>query len=382
VAAVPPPTRAVIPVAALDELLAALRADGYRVVGPTIRQGAIVHDDIASAADLPVGWTEHQDGGTYRLVRRDDGAVFGFATGPHSWKQFLHPPRVLEWRARRRDGGGFTVDVPVEDPPPLAFFGARSCDLRAIAVQDRVLAGGDYPDAGYAGRRAGVLVVAVNCGTPGGTCFCVSMGTGPRATAGFDLALTELLDADRHEFLVEVGTERGADLLARLARRAAEPGDLIAAERVVADAAASMGRSMPDAGDVPVLLRRNLQHARWDDVAERCLSCGNCTMVCPTCFCTTPEDVTDLTGNTSERWRRWESCFTLDFSYLHGGSVRPDTRSQYRQWMTHKLSTWWDQFGESGCVGCGRCITWCPVGIDLTEEVAAIRADPPDGRGA
>ncbi|HEX6595819.1 MAG TPA: 4Fe-4S dicluster domain-containing protein [Acidimicrobiales bacterium] len=378
-AAVPPPTRAVIPVAALDELLAALRSDGYRVVGPTIRQGAIVHDDIASAADLPVGWTEHQDGGTYRLVRRDDGAVFGFATGPHSWKQFLHPPRVLEWRARR-DGGGFTVDVPVEDPPPLAFFGARSCDLRAIAVQDRVLAGGDYPDAGYAGRRAGALVVAVNCGTPGGTCFCVSMGTGPRASAGFDLSLTELLDADRHEFLVEVGTERGADLLERLVSRPAEPGDLVAAERVVADAAGAMGRSMPDAGEVPVLLHRNLEHARWDDVAERCLSCGNCTMVCPTCFCTSPEDVTDLTGDTSERWRRWESCFTLDFSYVHGGSVRPDTRSQYRQWMTHKLSTWWDQFGESGCVGCGRCITWCPVGIDLTEEVAAIRADPPDGR--
>jgi ferredoxin len=369
--------RALVDIQGLDLLFDALRADGYRVVGPTVRDGAIVHDDIGSVADLPAGWTEEQDGGRYRLVRRDDDAVFGFATGPHSWKQFLHPPRVLEWRARRTGASeGFVVDTPIDAPQPLAFFGARSCDLRAIAVQDRVLTGGAYPDEGYAARRQGVFVVAVNCGTAGGTCFCVSMDTGPKATSGFDLALTELLDGGRHEFLVEVGSERGAAYLDRLPSQAASAADVQSAEAVVASTAASMGRTMPDAGDVPVLLRRNLEHPRWDDVAERCLSCGNCTMVCPTCFCTTPEDVTDLTAETSERWRRWESCFTLDFSYLHGGSVRTTTRSRYRQWMTHKLSTWWDQFDESGCVGCGRCITWCPVGIDLTEEVAAIRADP------
>ena len=99
-------------------------------------------------------------------------------------------------------------------------------------------------------------------------------------------------------------------------------------------------------------------------------------MVCPTCFCTTVEDGTDLAGESAERTRRWDSCFTIDFSYVHGGSVRLRSRSRYRQWMTHKLATWIDQFGSSGCVGCGRCITWCPVAIDITEEVAAIRADP------
>ena len=367
----------VIDKAGLDALVAALRSDGYRVLGPTIRDGAVVHDDIASVDDLPAGWTEEQDGGTYRLMRRPDGALFGFATGPHSWKQFLHPPRVLEWRARRTDDdGAFTVESPVEDQRPLAFVGARSCDLRAIAVQDRVLMDGPYPDTGYARRRSEAFVVAVNCGTAGGTCFCVSMDTGPQARSGFDLALTELLDGDRHEFLVEVGTERGGDLVGRLETREARPEDVGAAEGVVAQAAAAMGRTMPAAEEVPGLLRQNLEHPRWDDVAERCLSCGNCTMVCPTCFCTSPEDVTDLAAETSERWRHWDSCFTLDFSYLNGGSTRTTTRSRYRQWMTHKLSTWWDQFGESGCVGCGRCITWCPVGIDLTEEVRAIRAAP------
>ncbi|MBF0393567.1 MAG: 4Fe-4S dicluster domain-containing protein, partial [Alphaproteobacteria bacterium] len=119
---------------------------------------------------------------------------------------------------------------------------------------------------------------------------------------------------------------------------------------------------------------RNREHPRWDEVAKRCLTCGNCTMVCPTCFCTTVDDVTDLGGTRTERVRSWDSCFTLDFSYIHGGSVRNEGSSRYRQWITHKLSSWHDQFGSSGCVGCGRCITWCPVGIDITEEVGAIRA--------
>lgn len=95
-------------------------------------------------------------------------------------------------------------------------------------------------------------------------------------------------------------------------------------------------------------------------------------MVCPTCFCTGVEDVTALAGDVTERVRKWDSCFTADFSYQHGGVVRESTKSRYRQWLTHKLSSWVDQFGSSGCVGCGRCITWCPTGIDLTAEVAAI----------
>ena len=123
------------------------------------------------------------------------------------------------------------------------------------------------------------------------------------------------------------------------------------------------------------LLYRNLEHPRWEDVARRCLSCTNCTLVCPTCFCTTVEDATDLSGGHAERRRRWDSCFSMDFSYIHGGYIRPSVKARYRQWMTHKLATWIDQFGTSGCVGCGRCITWCPVGIDITAEVKAIRAD-------
>jgi ferredoxin len=199
------------------------------------------------------------------------------------------------------------------------------------------------------------------------------MDTGPRATARYDLALTELLDEAGHRFLVEVGSDRGAEVLAEIAHRAAEPEECAEADATVERTAASMGRTL-DTTDIRDLLQANAEHPRWDDVADRCLSCGNCTLVCPTCFCSTVEDRTDLAGQEAERTRLWDSCFTLDHSYIHGGAVRRSGRSRYRQWMTHKLSSWIDQFGTSGCVGCGRCITWCPVAIDITEETAAIRA--------
>ena len=128
-----------------------------------------------------------------------------------------------------------------------------------------------------------------------------------------------------------------------------------------------------DTTDIKGLLYRNYENPRWIEVANRCLTCGNCTLVCPTCFCNTIYEATDLAGKHAERWRKWDSCFNVDFSYIHGGSIRSSPMSRYRQWMTHKLATWIDQFGTSGCVGCGRCITWCPVGIDITEESRAIR---------
>ena len=363
---------AVIDPAALETLVGSLRARGYRVLGPTVQDGAIVYAELEAAGELPTGWTDRQDGGHYRIERRDDDARFGYAVGPHSWKQFLFPPRVRLWQARRNGGDALEIEEEPVDETPLAFLGVRSCELHAIEIQDRVFLGGRFVDADYAARRDGNLVVAVNCFEPGGTCFCVSMGTGPRAERGYDLALTEILDGE-HRLLVEVGTERGAEILRDLPARPALRLDLDAAERAVDGAAQRMGRQM-EAGDLRDLLARNLEHPRWEDVADRCLACGNCTLVCPTCFCSSIEDVTDLTGDEAERWRRWESCFSLEHSYIHGGSVRPTHHSRYRQWMTHKLGTWHDQFGSSGCVGCGRCITWCPVGIDITEEVAAIRS--------
>ena len=363
---------AVVAPDALDDLIGALQRRGFRVLGPQVRDGAIVYDDLEGAAQLPVGWTDRQEAGTYRLERRSDEARFGYAVGPHSWKQFLFPARLRLWRARA-NGGAPVVEEDAPDETPLAFIGVRACELNAIGIQDRVFTGGKFVDGDYAARRSGIFVVAVNCGEPASTCFCVSMDTGPRVGEGYDLALTEILEGE-HRFLVEAGTQAGAEVLAELPSRPAEKADVTAATAVVDSAAARMGRTMDSVG-LRDLLADNLEHPRWDDVAERCLTCGNCTLVCPTCFCSSVEDTTDLAGAEATRTRVWDTCFSLDYSYIHGGSVRASARSRYRQWMTHKLGTWHDQFGTSGCVGCGRCIAWCPVGIDITAEVAALRGE-------
>ncbi|MEN8108624.1 MAG: 4Fe-4S dicluster domain-containing protein [Pseudomonadota bacterium] len=353
-------------------LLTALRDAGYSLAGPTVRDEAIIYAEIRGIEDLPAGWTDEQEAGRYQLRRRADNALFAYNVGPHSWKKFLQLPVLTLWKAHKTDNG-FSVEVRDDTPPRMAFIGVRSCELQAMAVQDRVLTGGDYIDSDYARRRQHVFILAVQCTQAGNTCFCVSMQAGPRADKGFDLAVTEIIDADRHEFVVETGTDAGAEMLARVPHRPASEADWAQAQAATEHTAGQMGRQM-DTGGIKELLYRNAEHPRWDEVAERCLACANCTMVCPTCFCTTVEDVTDLAGETAERRRRWESCFTSRFSWIHGGSVRPTIRSRYRQWMTHKLASWHDQFGTSGCVGCGRCISWCPVGIDITEEVAAIRA--------
>jgi len=370
---------AVLDSAGLQAMITALGRRGYRVVGPTVSEQAIVYDDIDSLDDLPKGWTDEQDGGHYRVARTDNDALFGYAVGPHSWKKFLHPPLLRLWHAKR-DGNDVRVEAEPTPDKPFAFIGVRACELHAIAIQDRVFLQGPYVDHHYRARREQAFLVAVNCSKAGGTCFCVSMGTGPKATAGFDVALTEIGAEGSRLYVVETGSKAGADLLAELPCRTATSEETAAAAAIVARTAQTMGREIATDG-LRELLLENPNHPRWDDVAERCLTCGNCTMVCPTCFCTSVEESSDLAGQDSARTRRWDSCFTLDFSYIHGGSVRMSPKSRYRQWMTHKLATWIDQFGTSGCVGCGRCITWCPVGIDITEEARAIRDGQASGGG-
>ncbi|MDP7726285.1 4Fe-4S dicluster domain-containing protein [Mycobacterium sp. TY814] len=358
--------------AGLHGLVDVLTARGFRVIGPTLRDNAIVLAELSSASDLPHGWGVEVSPGHYRVRRRDDQAAFGHSAGPQSWKQFLHPPRQRIW-AGARDGS--VVEEP-EETPRYAFLGVRGCDLAAIATLDRVLGAGAYPDNAFVTRRRQIFVVAVNCTEPGGLCFCASMGTGPAAGPGYDLALTERTDGvGAASYVVDVGTPEGAEILAAVPHRAATESESSCAREEVANAAHRMGRQMPE-GDLRNLLLDARESPQWEEVAGRCLTCGNCTMVCPTCFCTSTEDVTDLTGDHAERWREWASCFEFDFTFIHGGgSVRQSGASRYRHWLTHKLGTWHDQFGMSGCVGCGRCIAWCPTGIDITAEMNKMAGD-------
>jgi len=365
----------VIDAAGLQALVSTLIDRGYRVVGPKLSDNAIVLAELTSADELPRGWGVDVGPGHYRLRRRDDDALFGHSAGPQSWKQFLHPPRQKLWSGGR---DGEEMAEP-EETPRYAFIGVRACDLSAIAILNGVLGTGAHPDQGFVGRRRGIFVVAVNCTEPGGLCFCASMGTGPAVGPGYDLALTERIDGDGRRYVVDVGSEDGAGVLAALPHRDAAAAEIDSARSAVSDAANRMGRQMPG-GDLRELLAQSRESPHWEEVASRCLTCGNCTMVCPTCFCISVEDVTDLTGEHAERWMEWSSCFEFEFTFVHEGSVRQSGPSRYRHWLTHKLGTWHDQFGSSGCVGCGRCIAWCPTGIDITEEMTTLAslAEPAD----
>ena len=355
----------------LDELIRLLRGEGFTVVGPRLDQGAIVYGEIERASDLPRGWTDDQKPGKYRLENSGGEAYFEYNVGPHSWKQFFFPPRLAVERAKREENGGWTFSRPEPSDERYALLGVRACELAAIAVQDRVMMNGPYVDREYAARRESALIIAVNCTVAAETCFCTSMGSGPRCQADFDLALTETEEG----FVLEVGTEAGWEIAARLEHCEASPDQLASADRLRHRAEDQISKEMSNDG-IRDLLLNNLNHPHWDKVAARCLSCTNCTMVCPTCFCSTVNDVSELAGDEVERVRQWDSCFNLEFGYTAGGTVRNSIRNRYRQWLTHKLASWHDQFDTSGCVGCGRCITWCPVGIDLTEEVEAIRQQP------
>jgi sulfhydrogenase subunit beta (sulfur reductase) len=356
----------------LQHLIETLQGRGYAVLGPTLRQGDLVYGELLGAADLPVGWRDEEEAGSFRLIKGEDQGFFGCRVGQHSWKQFLFPPDLLLWQARREEGS-WRLEVPAAAEPPYAFLGVRACDLAALEVHDRVLARGRYRDPVYQERRDKTFIVAVNCTRSGGTCFCASLGTGHRATSGFDLALTEILADGRHFFLAEVGTKRGADVLGDVTKQPATATEVAAAERLVAAAAQNQTRVLESTG-LKEFLYDNFENPHWDVVTERCLTCGNCAITCPTCFCHNYQDSLDVTGQLAERRRHWEVCFSVDHSYIHGGAIRPSPRSRYRQWLTHKLATWVDQFGCLGCIGCGRCITWCPVGIDIIQEVHSLKA--------
>jgi NAD(P)H-flavin reductase len=367
-----------LPATRLDELLQRLRADGWRVVGPIVEDGALKMADIGSAADLPFGWTVRSAPGVARLERRPDDdppSRRAFDNGP-AWsgiKPWTFPSRVDALAVETGQDGRLGVRVEAPPAQPLAVLGARACDLAALAVHDRVLADGPARDPDYASRRADLFVIAVECAMATSTCFCTSMGTGPEVTSGADVVLAEIEGG----FVARADTPAGARLLDGLGLGPAPARSVRAAVDQVAAVRASMGHAVETEGLHDRLLA-NLDHPRWDAIAERCLACANCTLVCPTCFCTGVSIASDLDGLASSATRTWDSCFTSGFAQVAGGgSFRPRHRDRYRQWLTHKFGTWWDQFGTSGCVGCGRCVAWCPVGIDVREELAIIAGPGP-----
>lgn len=365
-----------LPHADLQRLIDALRADGRRVLGPVVRESALHWGEIERVADLPIGWRDEQAPGHYRLQPSGGATVFGVVNGHAGVKPHVFTPHEVLLQVEGEGPGGlFSATPRLPRAEPIALLGVRSCDLAALAIQDRIFLRDRFPDPHYAARRSGLFLIAVGCTRAATTCFCASTGTGPAPQAAYDVALTEI-DAGGADagFVVRAGSDAGRALVAALALAPASDAALARESAGFAAAEASMQRSLPVAG-LRDRLYASLDHPRWDDVAGRCLSCGNCTMVCPTCFCHDVRDEPSLDGRESLRVRSWSSCFDRDHAQVHGTNFRPHVRERYRQWLVHKLAGWVDQFDVSGCVGCGRCIAWCPVGIDLTEEVAALTGD-------
>lgn len=361
----------IIETSELDKLFSALKEKGFKLIGPTVESEAIVYSEINESKDLPIGITDKQSPGIYRLEKNDSGTYFHFTVGPQSWKKFLYPPIQKLYTAFYKNKK-IEFEEEAKDNIKYAFIGVRACELNAIEIQDKVFFGGEYQNNQYKNLRKNAFIIAVNCTKAETNCFCTSIGTGPEVKTGYDLILTEIKNKNEHYFLIDAGSQQGEDILNQVTTKEANSENIDEGKKVIENTKSQVQKKL-DTNNLKEILLKNLESPVWEDVAKRCLACGNCTMVCPTCFCITVEDYTDLQKTKAERIQKWDSCFTLEYSYIHGGSVRVSIGSRYRQWLTHKLASWHEQFGTSGCVGCGRCITWCPVGIDITQEAAKIR---------
>ena len=358
----------------LQQLILILTQLGYSCIGPQVRDNAIVYDILKHAEQLPWGMRDHQSPGQYHLEKIPEHQAFAFSNGPQAIKPILFKPQETVWKVARNAKGKlvFQSENPVEKP--IAMIGVRSCDLAAMVIQDKVFLEKKHVDERYRDRRNNLLIVAVNCTYSSSNCFCVSAGTGPCVKNSYDLLMTEL----KNGFVIKSGSEKGQVILTQLDLLACTEEQNQQAQKRVEQAVTMQTKCIPlnNTRELRDVLFANLNHPRWEEVADRCLSCGNCTAVCPTCFCHSETDAPSLDGQSSEHQREWDSCFTAGHSQLNGvGVVRNNTKKRYRQWLTHKVGSWFDQFDTSGCVGCGRCITWCPVGIDITEELAVISGE-------
>jgi sulfhydrogenase subunit beta (sulfur reductase) len=291
-------------------------------------------------------------------------------------RRFIYPSRQMLFDIDRKTGNYKTV-LPEQNKNRLVFA-IHPCDMHAVSVLDRTFLG-NFKDTYYSKLRQETLTVVLNCNQACGNGFCASMGTGPflQLKDGFDIVLT----AKEQDYLIEFGSNKGkitvkkADGLMKARRR-----DFSEKKEIEKRAKNSFTKQLDTAG-LPELLMRNLDHPVYKRTAEaRCLGCTNCTMVCPTCYCYNIEDKTSYDLKTTTRSRYWDSCQELNFARVHEGNFRSSRQARLRQFVTHKLATWVQQYGCFGCVGCGRCMSWCPTKIDLTEMAKEIQQDAKIGR--
>lgn len=354
----------------LQLLLDALHAAGYSCIGPQVDGNNLCYKPISNITQLPYNQQDKQAPGNYKIIANDQQRYFAWANGSEAIKPLTFASRELLWQVKRQDDGKLEFIPVIPDSQPVAILGVKACDLAALHLQDQHFAFNTYVDHYYNARRRPLFLLAVDCSHPADTCFCAATGDGPNARSGFDVALTELDDG----FLLRSKSKKGADIVQKLPTKDPTTYQLSQAEKQQQQAISQQQRTLGKTSNLESKLFMNLEHPRWEEIATRCLACGNCTSVCPTCFCHNEVEDADLDGSQSKHYRQWDSCFTLAHSYMHSLVLRDKISYRYRQWLTHKFGSWHEQYGRSGCVGCGRCITWCPVGIDVTVELQHVTA--------
>jgi len=355
-----------LPKPQLQHLITILTQQKYQVLGPQVRDQTIVYEPLESVEQLPRGIRDIQSPGKYVLTETQNNLWFGWANGPQAIKPLCFSPQEILWESSTTT---HTLDFQATLPETglTAILGVRACDIAALKLQDQHFLHGEYIDPYYKARRQSLLVIGVDCSHPADTCFCNATGDGPCVSDGADIVLTEL----NNGFLIHADTPSGKAVTNQLTLIAPSKLQLVEAEKQNKEAAERQTRGLPNA-NIQKSLNAIQSHQHWEDIGKRCLACGNCTAVCPSCFCHSEHDESDIEGNSATHVRQWDSCFNQQHSYIHGIIIRGDTSMRYRQWLTHKFAHWVTQYGRSGCTGCGRCITWCPVGIDVTLELATL----------
>ncbi len=346
-----------------QQLIEVLTSQGYDCIGPTVQDNNLVYREIHNIDQLPRGIEDHQSPGRYSLSQQDHPRYFAWANGAQAIKPFSFKPHETLWKCQRDSQGNLQFEAQIPDSKPLAIIGVRACDLAALQLQRDHFLHQQYSDPWFRRHTRHLFLVAVHCSHPSSNCFCHATGDGPVATQDCDIAMHELDDG----FLITASSAKGETILNRLPLQITTASMQQQAQQQIQSAINKQQKSLP--ANIKNNLQQNLDHPHWKKIGERCLSCGNCTAVCPTCFCHQEHEQLTLDENSSSHYREWSSCFTHSHGYLAGYQFRPATWQRYRQWLTHKFAGWHDQYKRSGCVGCGRCISWCPAGIDVTEEL-------------